>query len=47
MFLEGTKEVKGVHDNGPPSNQVEHVVVDEVLDDDKFVKDVSPLILYL
>ncbi len=26
VFLEGTKVVEGVHDNTPPSNQVEHVV---------------------
>jgi hypothetical protein len=44
MFLERTKEVKGVHVNKPPSNQVEHVV-DEVVNDDELVKDVNPISL--
>ncbi len=44
MFLERTKEVKGVRDNRPPSNQVEHVV-DEVVNDDELVKDVNPISL--
>jgi hypothetical protein len=44
MFLEGTKEVKGVHDKIPPSNQVEQVV-DEVVNDDELVKDVNPISL--
>jgi len=26
VFLEGTKVVEGVHDNRPPSKQLEHVV---------------------
>jgi hypothetical protein len=42
VFLEGTKEVEGVHDNKPPSKQVEHIVVDEVVNDD--IKDAN---LYL
>ncbi len=44
MFLEGTKEVKGVHDNKPPSKEVEHVV-DEVVNDDEIVKDANPISL--
>jgi len=44
MFLEGTEEVKGVHDKIPPSNQVEQVV-DEVVNDDELVKDVNPISL--
>jgi hypothetical protein len=42
MFLERTKKVKDVHDNRPPSNQVEHIV-DEVVNDDELVKDVNPI----
>jgi hypothetical protein len=42
MFLEGTKEVKSVHHNRPPSNQVEHLV-DEVVNDDDIPKDVNPI----
>jgi hypothetical protein len=45
VLLEGTKEVKGVHDNRPPSKQVEDVVVDEVMNDDEFVKDVNRISL--
>ncbi len=45
MFLEGIKEVKGVHDNTPPSKQVEHVVVDEVMNDDELVKNVNRISL--
>jgi hypothetical protein len=41
VFLEGIEEVKGVHDNKPPSKQVEHVVVDEVMNDDELVKDAN------
>jgi hypothetical protein len=37
VFLEGTKEVKGVHDNRPPSKEGEHVVVDEVMNDDELI----------
>jgi hypothetical protein len=40
MFLEGMEEVKGVHDNKPPSNQVKHVV-NEVVNDDELVNDVN------
>ncbi len=40
MFLEGTKELKGVHYNRPPSNQIKHLV-DEVVNDD--AKDVNPI----
>ncbi len=39
VFREGTKEVEGVHDNKPPSKEGEHVIVDEVVNDDEFVKD--------
>ncbi len=41
MFLEGTREVEGVHDNKPPSNQIEHVVVDEVVNNDEVVKNAN------
>jgi hypothetical protein len=34
-------EVKGVHDNKPPSKQVEHVVLDEVVNDNEIVKDAN------
>ncbi len=30
MFLEGTEEVEGVRDKRSLSNQIEHLVVDEV-----------------
>jgi hypothetical protein len=42
IFLEGMEEVKGVHQNRPPSNQVEHIV-DEVVNDDELIKDVNPI----
>jgi len=42
VFLEGTKEVEGVRDKRPFSNQMEHLVVDEV---DELVKDVNPISL--
>jgi hypothetical protein len=45
VFLEGIEEVEGVHDNRPPSKQVEHVVVDEVVDDDELVKDANRISL--
>ncbi len=45
MFLEGTKKMKGVHDNKPPSKQVGHVVLDEVMNDDELVKDVNHISL--
>ncbi len=45
MFLEGTKEVEGVHDNKLPSKEKEHVVVDEVVNDDELVKDANPISL--
>ncbi len=38
VFLEGTKEVEGVRDKRPLSNQIEHLVVDEVKE---LVKDVN------
>jgi hypothetical protein len=44
VFLEGTKEVKGVHDNRPPSKEGEHVV-DEIVNDDELVKDANPISL--
>jgi len=42
VFLERTKEVEGVRDKRPLSNQIEHLVVDEV---DELVKDVNPISL--
>jgi len=45
MFLEGIEKVEGVHHNRPPSKQVEHVVVDEVVNDDELVEDVNPISL--
>jgi hypothetical protein len=42
VFLEGTEEVEGVRDKRPLSNQIEHLVVDEV---DELVKDVNPISL--
>ncbi len=46
MFFEGRKEVKGVNNNRPLSKQIEHVVVDEVVnDDDELVKDVNHISL--
>jgi hypothetical protein len=45
VFLEGTKEVEGVHDNRPPSKEGEHHVVDEVVNDDELVKDANPISL--
>jgi hypothetical protein len=45
VFLKGTKKVKGVHHNRPPSKQVEHVVVDEAVNDDALVKDANPISL--
>jgi hypothetical protein len=42
VFLKGTEEVEGVHDKRPLSNQIEHLVVDEV---DELVKDVNPISL--
>ncbi len=45
VFLEGTKEVEGVHDNRPPSKEGEHVVVDELVINDELVKDVNRISL--
>jgi len=45
VFLEGTEEVEGVHDNTPPSKQVEHVVVDEVVNYDELVKNANHISL--
>jgi hypothetical protein len=45
VFLEGTKEVEGVHDNRPLSKEGEHVVVDKVVNDDELVKDANPISL--
>ncbi len=45
VFLEGTKEVEGVHDNRPPSMEGEHVVMDEVVINDEFLKDANPISL--
>jgi hypothetical protein len=44
VVFERAKEVKGVHDNRPPSKQVEHVV-DETLNDDELVKDDNCMVL--
>jgi hypothetical protein len=35
------KEVEGVHENRSPSKQVKHVVLDEIVNDDEFVKDAN------
>jgi hypothetical protein len=43
VFLEGTRKVEGVHDNRPLLKEGEHVVVDEVVNDDELVKDVNPI----
>jgi hypothetical protein len=45
VFLEGTKKVEGVHDKRPPSKQVGHVVLDEVMNDDELVKDANRISL--
>jgi hypothetical protein len=45
VFLERMEGVKSVHDNKPFSNQVEHIVVDEVVNDDELVKDVNHISL--
>ncbi len=45
VLLEGTKEVEGVHDNTPLSKQVEHIVLDEVVNDDELVKDANHIFL--
>jgi len=45
VFLEGTKKVEGVHHNRPLPKQVEHVVIDEVMNDDELVKDANPISL--
>jgi len=45
VFLERTKNIEGVHHNRSPSKQVEHVVVDEVVNDDELVKDANPISL--
>jgi hypothetical protein len=42
VFLERTEEVEGVRDKRPLSNQIEHLVVDEV---DELLKDVNPISL--
>jgi hypothetical protein len=41
VFLEGTKKMESLHDNRPLSKQVEHVVVDEIVNDDELVKDAN------
>jgi hypothetical protein len=45
VFLKGTKEVEGVHDNRLPSKEGKYVVVDEVVNDDELVKDANPISL--
>ncbi len=39
------KEIKSVHDNKLPSKEGEHVIVDEVVNDDELVKDANPISL--
>jgi hypothetical protein len=43
VFLKGTKEVEGVHDNKFPSKEGKYVVLDEVVNDDEIVKDANPI----
>jgi hypothetical protein len=45
VFLKGTKEVEGVHDNRLPSKEGKYVVVNEVVNDDEIVKDANPISL--
>ncbi len=45
MILEGTKKVEDVHNNRPPSKQVDHVVVNEVVNHDELVKDANCIFL--
>jgi hypothetical protein len=45
VFLGGTKEVKGVHDNRFLSKEGKYVVVGEVVNDDEIVKDANPISL--
>jgi hypothetical protein len=42
MFLERIEEVKGVHHNKLPSNQVKHIA-NGVVNDEELVKDVNPI----
>jgi hypothetical protein len=39
VFLEGMKEMEGVHDNITLSKQVKHIVANEAMNDDELVKD--------
>jgi hypothetical protein len=41
VFLEGIEKVEGVHHNKPISKKLEHVVMDEVVNDDELVKDAN------
>jgi hypothetical protein len=45
VFLEGREEIKNVYHNRPPSNQVEHVIVDKVVNDDELVNDANRMSL--
>jgi len=45
VFLEGIEKIEGVHHNRPLSKQVEHVVVDKVVNNDELVKDANPISL--
>jgi len=45
VFLERMDEMKGAHDNRPLSKQVEHVIVNEVMNDDELVKDANHISL--
>ncbi len=46
MFLEGTKEVEGGHDNILLSKEGKYVVLDEeVVNDDEIIKDANPISL--
>ncbi len=45
MFLKGTKKVEGVHHNKPLPKQVQHVIIDELMNDDELVKTFNPISL--
>jgi hypothetical protein len=45
VFLKGTKKVEGVHHNRPLPKQVQHVIIDELMNDDELVKTANPISL--
>jgi hypothetical protein len=45
VFFKRTEEVESVHENRPPSKQVKHFVLDEVVNDDELVKDANHISL--